>query len=127
MLNTLLVADRRILVRRTGVWFRWILTARTVHLIEVFSFGVIGFQLVVADGPRRRYAAVMMQLPEVFFAKTKQCRAVKFGVAADEIVRMRVELLALNIPPRFFSVVLSLEVDGACAPIVLLARDVIAA
>src|ERR1043166_4683807 len=53
MLYALLVADRRIFVGRAGVRFRWIFTARTMHLVEVFSFSVIGFQLVVTDGPRR--------------------------------------------------------------------------
>src|SRR6476660_1077461 len=67
MLTTLLVTDGRIFVGRARVWFCWIFAARTVHLIEVFSFGVIGFQLVVADGPRRRYAAVMTNLAKVFF------------------------------------------------------------
>src|SRR5678815_2522325 len=53
MLNTLFVTNRRIFVGRAGVWFCWIFTAVTVHLVEVFSFGVIGFQLVVANWPRR--------------------------------------------------------------------------
>src|SRR6266700_171477 len=53
MLNTLLVTDGRIFVGRAGVWFRWIFPAVTVHLVEMFSFGVIGLQLVVANWPRR--------------------------------------------------------------------------
>src|SRR6266545_3057583 len=47
-------------------------------------------------------------------------------LCANEIVRMRVQLFPVNIAPGFFGVVLSIEVDGARAPIVLLARDVIA-
>src|SRR5258706_6780540 len=66
MLNTLLVTDRRIFVGRAGVWFCWIFTARTVHLIEVFSFSVVRLQLVVADGPCRRYAAVMTKVSKAF-------------------------------------------------------------
>src|SRR5687767_4034930 len=44
MLNPLLVIDGRIFVGRAGVWFRWVFTAVTMHLIEVFSFGVIRLQ-----------------------------------------------------------------------------------
>src|SRR5258705_4407170 len=126
MLNALLVTDGRIFVGRAGVCFRWIFTAGTVHLIEVFGFGVIGFQLVVADGPRRRYAAVMTKLAKVFFAQTKQRRAIKFRIAAHEIIRMRVQLFAVNVAPGFFSVVLSVEVNRAGAPVVFLARHIVA-
>src|SRR6266850_5769259 len=53
MLNALLVTDGRIFVGRAGVWFGWIFTARTVHLVEMFGFGVIRLKLVVANRPRR--------------------------------------------------------------------------
>src|SRR6185436_19109327 len=71
--------------------------------------------------------AVMTNLAKVFFAQTKQRRAVKFRIAADEIVRMRVQLFAVNIPPGLFGVVLGVEIDGASAPVVFLARHVVAA
>src|SRR6266566_8384191 len=41
VLNPLLVADRRILVRRAGPRLGWIFTAVTMHLIQVFSLGVV--------------------------------------------------------------------------------------
>src|SRR6266478_6772737 len=53
MLNPLLVADSRILVRRAGPRLGWIFAAIAVNLIEMFSFGVIGLQLVIADWPRQ--------------------------------------------------------------------------
>src|SRR5258708_7592740 len=37
MLNALLVTDGRIFVGGAGVWFCWIFTAGTVHLVEVFG------------------------------------------------------------------------------------------
>ena len=40
---------------------------------------------------------------------------------------MRVQWLAVNVAPGFFGVVLSVEVDRARAPVVFLARHVIAA
>src|SRR5215216_6767497 len=69
----------------------------------------------------------MTNLAKVFLAQTKQRRAVEFRVATDKIVRVRVQLFAVNIAPRLFGVVLSVEVDGARTPVVLLARHVIAA
>src|SRR5882724_8698132 len=69
---------------------------------------------------------MMTKLAKVFFAKTKQRRAVKFRVAADEIVRMRVQLFAVNVAPGLFGVVLSVKVDRAGAPVVFLARHVVA-
>src|SRR6266571_7834917 len=69
----------------------------------------------------------MTNLAEVFFAQTEQCRTVELRVAADKIVRVRMQLFAINVAPRFFRVVLAFEVNGARAPVVLLARHVIAA
>src|SRR5215203_1957536 len=68
----------------------------------------------------------MTNLAEVFLAQTKQGCAVEFRVATDKIVCVRVQLFAINIAPRLFGVVPGVEVDGARAPVVLLARYVIA-
>src|SRR5262245_36803397 len=127
MLNALLVAYSRILVRRAGPRLRRIFTAIAVHLVEVLSFGVVRFQFVITNWPGRRDAAVMTKLAEVLFAQTKQRRAIKLGIAADVIVRMWMQLLTVRIAPSLFGVVLAFEVDGARAPIVLLAGHVIAA
>src|ERR1051326_9601765 len=69
---------------------------------------------------------MMTNLAEIFFAQAEQRRAVKFRVTSDEIVGVRVQLFAVNIAPGFLGVVLAFEVDCARAPIVLLARHVIA-
>src|SRR5215211_2241198 len=68
----------------------------------------------------------MANLAKVFLAQAKQGCAVEFSVATDKIVRVRVQFFAVNIAPRFFGVVPGFEVDGARAPVVLLARYVIA-
>src|SRR5829696_4478593 len=68
----------------------------------------------------------MTNLAEVFLAQAKQGSAVEFRVATDKIVCVWVQLFAVNIAPRLFGVVLSVEVDRARAPVVLLARHVIA-
>src|SRR5690348_16496942 len=86
MLDALFVTYRRILVRRAGPRLRRILAAIAVHLIKVFGLGVIRLQLVVANGPRGRDAAVMTDLAEVFLPQTKQSRAVKLRVTTDEVI-----------------------------------------
>jgi len=53
-------------------------------------------------------------------------RAVKFRVTPNKIVRVRVQLFAVNVAPSFLGVVLGVEVDGARAPVVFLARHVVA-
>src|SRR5690242_1122979 len=68
---------------------------------------------------------MMTNLAEIFFAQAEQRRAVKFRVTPNKIVRVRVQLFAVNVAPGFLGVVLALEVDCARAPIVLLAGHVI--
>src|SRR5829696_9861570 len=68
----------------------------------------------------------MTNLAKVFLAQAKQGCAIEFGIATDKIVRVRVQLFAVNITPSLFGVVPGVEVDGARAPVVLLARHVIA-
>src|SRR5690349_24731544 len=68
---------------------------------------------------------MMTNLAEIFFAKAEERRAVKFRVTPDEIVRVRVQLFAVNVAPGFLGVVFAFEVDCARAPIVLLAGHVI--
>jgi hypothetical protein len=127
MLNALFVTDGWIFVRRAGPGLRRIFTTVAVHVVEMFGFRVIRFQLVVADGPGGRETAVMANLAEIFLTQAEERRAVKFGVAADVIVCMRMKFLAVSIAPRFFRVVLAFEIDGARAPVVLLTRNVVAA
>src|SRR5689334_17242728 len=69
----------------------------------------------------------MSNLAEVFLPQTEERGAVELRVAADEVICVRVELLAFVVAPRFFRVVLRFEIDGARAPVVLLTRNVIAA
>src|SRR5262245_25603590 len=69
----------------------------------------------------------MANLSEIFSAQTEQRRAVELGVAADIIVRVRVECLAFLVVPDFSSVVLGLDVDGSRFPVVFLARHEAAA
>src|SRR6266480_5388133 len=69
----------------------------------------------------------MPDLAEVFFAQTKQRGAKKFCVAADVIVGVRVQLVAVFVAPAFFGLVFSFEVYGARIPVVFFPRHVTAA
>jgi len=60
-------------------------------------------------------------------AQAEERRAVEFGVAADVVIGMRVQLPAVRVAPDFLGVVLAFEVDGASAPVVLLAGHVVPA
>jgi hypothetical protein len=68
MLNPLFVTYGRIFVRRARPGFCWILTPIAVYVIKMLGLGVIRLQLVIANGPGRRYAAVMTNLAKVFLS-----------------------------------------------------------
>ena len=88
---------------------------------------VVGLHLVVGDRPGRRDAAVVADLAEVLLAQAEEGGAVEFGVPADVVVRVRMELLAVLVAPDFLRGVLAVDVDGLRAPVVLLAGDEVAA
>ena len=69
----------------------------------------------------------MSQLAEILFAQPEQRRAIELSISADIIVRVRVERLAVPVVPGFLSVVFGFQVDGAGAPVVLLAGHVVSA
>src|SRR6266511_32104 len=97
-----------------------------MDLIEVFSLRVVRLELVVADRPRGRDAAVMADLAEVLFAKPEERGAVKLGVATDVVVRVRMERSAILVLPHFFGVIFRFDVDRPRTPIVLFAPNVVA-
>src|ERR1043166_3150291 len=70
---------------------------------------------------------MMANLAEVLVAQAEQCGSVEFRIAADVVVRMRMQRLALAIAPHFLRVIPRLDVDRARTPVVLLAAHVVAA
>src|SRR5262249_39301709 len=60
-------------------------------------------------------------------AESEERGAVELGVTADPVVRVGMERLAVAVAPRLLRLILSLEVDGPRAPVVRLARHVLAA
>src|ERR1044071_7798430 len=69
----------------------------------------------------------MANLTKILFPQAKQRSAVKLGISAYEIIRVWMQLVAFHVAPGLFSVVSTFEVNGACAPVVFLARNVISA
>ena len=127
LLDARLVLHGREPVRRARPRLGRIDAALAVDLIEVLGLRVVRLELVVADRPRRRDAAVVANLAEVLLAQPEQRGAVELGVAADVVVGVRMERLAVLVLPHFLGVVLRLDVDRPRAPVVLLAADVVAA
>src|SRR5204862_3444677 len=96
-------------------------------LVEVFGFRVVRLELVVADRPRRRDAAVMMDFPEVLLAQPEQGGAEKLRVATHVVVGVRMERCAVLVVPLFLCRVPALDVHGARAPVVLFPPNVVTA
>ncbi|MCG3163382.1 MAG: hypothetical protein JMDDDDMK_04779 [Acidobacteria bacterium] len=122
LLNARFVADRRVREGAAGPWFGRVFAARSVNVIKILGLRVIRLEVFVRERPRGRDAVVMANLAEIFLAQSEQRRAVKFGVAADVIVRVRMQRPAIPVVPDFFRVVFRFDVDGARFPIVFLAR-----
>src|SRR5262249_34973334 len=95
-----------------------IFAALAVDVIEMLRLGVIRFQLVVLDWPRRRNSAVVLEGAEILAPKPEQCCAIKFRIAANAVVGMRVEWIAVAVVPDFFGLVFALDVYDARAPVV---------
>ena len=95
LLDTRLVADRRVRVGPAGRRLGRVLAAGAVHLVELLGLRVVGLHVVVADRPGGRDAVMVSQLAEVLLAHPVQGGAVELGGAADEVVDLRLERLAV--------------------------------
>ena len=69
---------------------------------------------------------MVTELAEVLLAQAEQGRAVELGVPSHPVVRVRMEVLALDVLPDLLGLVLAVEIDLAGIPGVLLARHVVA-
>src|SRR6185369_10896258 len=127
MLYARLVTDRGMRIRSAGTRFCWILAALAVDVIELFGLRIVRLDIIVRNRPCGRDTGVMAKLTEVFLAQSKQRSAVKLGVAADIVVRVRVKFFSVHVSPLFLSLVLAQEIDGFRIPVVLLARHIVAA
>ena len=95
LLDPRLVRHGGMRVRRARRRLGRILAPRAVHLVELLRQRVVRLELVVGDRPGRRDAVVVLQLAEVLLAQPVQRGAVELRRAADEVVDLRLERLAL--------------------------------
>src|SRR5712691_12651451 len=105
LLQARLVAHRGMRIRAPRGRFGRILTTLAMHLVLMLGLHVIRLQVIVRDRPRRRYAAMMVDLAEVLLAQPEEGGAVELGVAANIIVGVGVKILAFPVLPHFFGVV----------------------
>ena len=68
---------------------------------------------------------MMAQLAEVALAQAKQRRAVELGVAAHVVIGVRMKFIAVLVEPRFFSVVVGVDIDNLRVPVRLFAGNVV--
>ena len=65
----------------------------------------------------------MFYLAKIFFAETKQRRAIKFRVAADIIIGVRMQLGAIGVAPKLLGVVAAMRIHLQRVPVFFLARN----
>ena len=86
-------------VRRRRRRLGRVLAPGAVHLVELLGLGVVGLEHAVVDRPGRRDPAVVLELAEVALAQPVQRGAVELRGAADEVVDLRLEGVALGVEP----------------------------
>src|SRR5262249_40866194 len=89
------------------------------------SRGVVRLQFVIADRPRRRNAAMVPNLSEVFFPEAEQGGPIKLRISTDVVVSVRMQFLAVLIAPLLFCVVLGVDVDRLRVPVIFFSSDVV--
>src|SRR5262249_55696691 len=112
LLDPRLVADGGGGVPRARPGLGGIGAAPPVRLVQRLRAGVVGLELVVRERPRGRQAARVAQRSEVLLAQAEERRAVELRIAADPVIRVRVQRLAVRIEPLLPRVVLRIDVDG---------------
>ena len=127
LLDARLVRDGRERVGRAGRRFGRVLAARAVHLVELLGLRVVGLHLLVGDRPGGGDPAVVPELAEVLFAQTVQRRAVELRRAADAVVHLRLEGLAVAVVPGVRRDVAVLDEHVRGGPVLRLARQPVAA
>ena len=126
LLDARLVAYRRERVRRAGRRLGRVLAAGAVHVVELLGPRVVRLHVVVHDGPRRRDAVVVAQLAEILLAQAVQRGAVELRGAADAVVHLRLEGLAVAVVPRVRRDVAVVDEDVPREPVLRLAREPVA-
>src|SRR5215813_8838986 len=70
---------------------------------------------------------MMLDFAKILPAQAKQRSTIELRIAANIIVRVRMQRLAVSVAPNFPGVVLGIEVDSTRIPVILLAQHIVAA
>src|SRR5580698_4236284 len=118
--------DRRPRVLLRAVTFGGIFAVNAVHLVQPLGPGVPGLEIVVAQRPGGRHAVRMLDLAEVPWAQPVQRSPVQLGGAADVVMHLRLERLAVSVEPRFRRHVPAVYENRAGIPVIGLAWQEVA-
>ena len=127
LLYARLVRDGRVTIRPARGRFGRIHAMLAVDVVEMLGLAIERLEVLISKRPGRRNSAVMPDLTEVLLAQTEQRCAVKLGVAANVIMDARLERRAVLAVPGLLGFVFRFEKDRRGVPILLLAREEIAA
>jgi hypothetical protein len=104
-----------------------VLARPAVHEVQPLGFRVVRLEVRVGERPRRGDAAVVADLLEVALAQPEEDRAVDLRIAADEVLRVRLERRAGRVIPGLAGHVAVAVEDLVRIPVLGLAREVAAA
>ena len=126
LLDARLVVQRRERVvgarRRLGR----VLAPGAVHLVQPLGLRVVRLHVGVRDRPGGRQAVDVVQVPEVLGPQPVEGGAVQLGGAADEVVDLRLERLAVVVVPRVGRDVAAVDEHVAGRPVGRLPRQPVA-
>ena len=126
LLNARFVAYWRMAVGGARRTFRGIDPVFSMNVIQVLRFRVIRLEVLIAERPGGRDAAIVADFPKILLAKPQQRRAINLRISADVILNAWVKLVSILVVPGFFGSVFRFEKDGAGFPVVFLPRQVAA-
>src|ERR1700761_225964 len=127
LLNTRLVRYWRIRIACAARWFGGVNAPKSMHVIHLFSFGVVRFHLVIADWPRRGDTVIMLELAKVFFAETVESGTVHLGCPTHEVVDLWLKSFAGLVIPRILRDIAVLDEDCCRIPVLCFARQPVTA
>jgi hypothetical protein len=121
------VRDRRPRVLPGHRALRRVLAVIAVDLVQPLGPAVIGLELDVVKRPGGRDPVGKLDLAEVGGPQPVQRRAVHFGRAADEVMHLRLEPLAVFVVPRIGRDVPAVRKDRRRIPVLELPGEEVAA
>ncbi len=127
LLDAGLVRDRGMGIRRRRRRLGGILTPGAVHLVELLGLRVVRLEVAVVDGPGRRDPVVVLELAEVALPEPVQGGSVELRRAADEVVDLGLERLAVLVVPAVGRHVPVVDEDRRRIPVLDLARQPVTA